>query len=221
MKKTSINLLCVLIIVTIGLSLVMPVYYIGYSFGYGFAESIKNDNPLITESTIPMKGYDMAFNPDIELFLHPVDSVRAADGVTYPAVIQRAEVFVPADTYMTVSSVGTLILNILSMLMGITVLIAFIKFVYNINKEHIFEHKNVRLLRLLGTLLIFMALCSTASGLLDDHILSRIGFELQGYSVSTYWTIPWTTLIIGLAALLMAQVWARGIDLKEEQALTI
>ena len=91
MKKTSINLLCVLIIVTIGLSLVMPVYYIGYSFGYGFAESIKNDNPLITESTIPMKGYDMAFNPDIELFLHPVDSVRAADGVTYPAVIQRAD----------------------------------------------------------------------------------------------------------------------------------
>ncbi|MDE5876013.1 MAG: DUF2975 domain-containing protein [Muribaculaceae bacterium] len=221
MKKTSINLLCVLIIVIIGLSLVMPVYYIGYSFGYGFAQGIKNSDLPVIESAQPMRSYDMAFNPDIELFLHPVDSVRSTDGITYPAVIQRAEVFVPTDSSTTITSVGTLILHILSMLMGLTVLVAFIKFVYNINKGHIFEHKNVRLLRLLGILLIAIALCSTSSGLIDDHTLSHIGLNLKGYSVSTYWTIPWTTLIIGLAALLMAQVWARGIDLKEEQALTI
>lgn len=221
MKKTSINLLCVLIIVTIGLSFVMPVYYIGYSFGYGFAEAVKNPDTPIIQSEQPMRSYDMAFNPDIELFLHPVDSVRSADGTSYPAVIQRAEIFVPADSSTTITSAGTLILSILALLMGITVLVAFIRFVYNINKGHIFEHKNVRLLRLLGTLLILMALCTTSSGLINDHILSHVGLELKGYSISTYWTIPWTTLIIGLAALLMAQVWAHGIDLKEEQALTI
>ncbi len=221
MKKTSINLLCVLIIATIGLSLVMPVYYIGYSFGYGFAEGIKNSEIPTIASNPNIKGYDMAFNPDIELFLHPVDSVRSVDGTSYPAVIQRAEVFVPTDSTITITSVGPLILYILSLIIGLIVLIAFIKFVYNINKGHIFEHKNVRLLRLVGILLIIMALCSTLSGLIDDHTLSHVGLELKGYSVSTYWTIPWSTVIIGLASLLMAQVWARGIDLKEEQALTI
>ena len=52
-------------------------------------------------------------------------------------------------------------------------------------------------------------------------MLSNMPVKLGAYEVTTYWTLPWSVLIIGLISLLMAEIWARGLQMREEQELTI
>lgn len=221
MKRTSINILCILILVALSGSVLLPVFYMGYSFGMGFARGWQ-DTPDVSQSVAqPRDNFDLAFNPDIELVLAPKDSVRMADGNVYPAIIERASVLIPADPATGVSSWVSATLSILTIVIGIAVLYTFIRFVVNINKGHVFEDSNVRLLRWVGSLLLVCGGTQIAEGIVNDYRLSQTGIALDGYSISTYWAIPWGTIIFGLLSLLMAQVWARGIAMKREQELTI
>ncbi len=56
---------------------------------------------------------------------------------------------------------------------------------------------------------------------IEDYMFSQLGFTIPGYQLSTFWTIPWGSLLMGLLAMLMAQIWSRGLEMKEEQELTI
>ena len=57
--------------------------------------------------------------------------------------------------------------------------------------------------------------------MIEDYMLSNLSLNLDGYTISSYWELPWDTMLLGLLALLMAQVWSYGLQLKEDQALTI
>lgn len=100
-------------------------------------------------------------------------------------------------------------------------MIEFIKFIININKGYIFDNKNVKRLKRFSYYLISISVLKCVAGVIEDCLFSQLGLEMDGYSISSYWLLPWGTLLLGLLSLLMAQVWSRGIEMKEEQELTI
>lgn len=202
--------------------MLMPLYYIGCSFGYGLAlgKQYATAGKEMPESLMN-NSYDLAFNPDLQLYVEPLDTVASMTGEKYPILIHRATVLMPKTSDDKVVDIVSVTCSIISLILFVGVLVAFIMFVVNINKGRIFEKRNASLLRYLGGFLIAISIFSIADGIFSDIMFQRKNLSVVGYSPSIYWLLPWGNLLMGLLSLLMGQVWARGISLKKEQELTI
>jgi len=111
----------------------------------------------------------------------------------------------------------TAFLNIISMLLAIFI---FIKLMISINKSIIFNWRNVRRLRWLGGSLILGFICLLIPMCMMSFVLSDV-FSLKGYSLQMSEFITVTNLVLGLSALIVGEVFAIGLRMKEEQDLTI
>ena len=79
--------------------------------------------------------------------------------------------------------------------------------------------KNVRRLRWLGVALLLNFISEAVPALMNDYELSSV-FSLSGYSMET--SIDSVMLVIlGLVSLIVGEVFAIGLKMKEEQDLTI
>ena len=90
----------------------------------------------------------------------------------------------------------------------------------SINKSDIFNWKNVRRLRRLGILLIIGFVCTFLLAFLSFHNVEKV-FSVTGYSLSMADMVHITSLVLGISALIVAEVFAIGLKMKEEQELTI
>lgn len=96
----------------------------------------------------------------------------------------------------------------------------FAKLIIAINKSRIFDWKNVRRLRWLGAILILNFICSAFPAYISAYELSGV-FSISGYSVNLSGLVSKLTLVLGLVALIVGEVFAIGLKMKEEQDLTI
>ncbi len=87
--------------------------------------------------------------------------------------------------------------------------IAFVRFILNVNRDKVFVLENVPLLRWTGWGLLIPIVIFSVYDLLENNPAEKI------YSTSM------DDLIFGLFCLIMAEVFAIGLKLKEEQDLTI
>lgn len=98
--------------------------------------------------------------------------------------------------------------------------IYFIRLIRNINRSQIFEWANVRNLKRLGIAFIVLFAVNAIFGFLNYHsILQQV--KIQGYEIDWSSALQTSNLVIGLASLLVAEIFAIGLRLKEEQELTI
>lgn len=109
----------------------------------------------------------------------------------------------------TISFIGTILC-----------IIYFIKFIININREKVFHWKNVSLLKKLGVVLILVFLMEFLCNYISTAAVARV-IDLQYYSFDYITTLGGTNLLLGIIALLIAEVFAKGLKIKEEQDLTI
>ena len=133
----------------------------------------------------------------------------------------RGTVTVPKKDIVSDYSWAVNILYACCLVLYVLLLIQFIRFIVNINRGNIFDNKNVTRLRRFAFYLISISVIKCLGGLIEDCMLAKMNLNLDGYELSTYWEMPWDTMLLGLLALLMAQVWSYGLQLKEEQSLTI
>ena len=98
--------------------------------------------------------------------------------------------------------------------------VLFIRLIVSINKSDIFNWKNVRRLRRLGVLLIIGFVCTFLLAFLSFHNVEKV-FSVTGYSLSMADMVHITSLVLGISALIVAEVFAIGLKMKEEQDLTI
>jgi hypothetical protein len=103
---------------------------------------------------------------------------------------------------------------------GIWAIVLFIRLIVAINKSDIFSWKNVRRLRRLGTLLLASFAFQLFSTLLNLHYLEKV-FAMEGYSISYTDMVSAEPLLFGLSALIVAEIFAIGLRLQEEQELTV
>lgn len=195
----------------------MGKYFIA-GFQEGYESSMTNGT---YEPEEYLESIDVAFNPDLNTIIHGKDSVSMKNGDQYPVVITRASILLPSQRVDSSISWIPLTLYFLCFILFILFVVQFIKFIININKGKIFDEKNVTRLKRFSYYLISIALLKCIGGITEDCLFENMGFDIDGYSLSSYWEIPWATLLLGLLSLLMAQVWGRGLEMKKENELTI
>ena len=222
MKKTSINILCVVIILILAGSVMTPAYYLTSSALSGFVagwNEAASGNEL--PESVSRSSVSLYFDPTVEKVLMPDDTVTFDDGRRYPMTVTRASILIKENETPAWSKWTGIVCTFGMLVCAIFLVIAFLKFIININRGEVFVEKNVRLLRRFSILLLVISGFQLLGGIMDDIMISRLNLKLEGYSLSAYWLIPWGNVLLGFLALLIAQVWYRGIRIEEEQKLTI
>ena len=92
---------------------------------------------------------------------------------------------------------------------GLYALACFIRFIRNVNRDQVFTWENVSLLRWSGW------------GLLGIEVAMIIFDAIEGFSFSYIYQEDTNDLIFGVFILIVAEAFAIGLKLKEEQDLTI
>lgn len=89
-----------------------------------------------------------------------------------------------------------------------------------INHGVIFDWVNVRRLNRIGKFLLISFALSQAYMLMAYFTANRL-IQLEGYRLNFWGNFESMDLILGLIALLVARIFAIGLQMKEEQELTI
>jgi hypothetical protein len=102
----------------------------------------------------------------------------------------------------------------------ITLVVIFVLMMIRFNNNEIFSWSNVRAFRYIGFLVIFITLINAMYNAMATNIVLD-AFSPEGYTVK-YLPDDFTgDMVEGLLALIMAEAFAIGLKLKEEQELTI
>ena len=219
--KRRLNILCMLVILTLSYSVIEMGYYlmIGFRAGYesvsdtethfGHAEEVKNLKTIhLIPDGISIEGGELMR-----------DSIYNAKSGSYlPAAYASLAVNVPTERKMPNFWVGVLV--IMQLICLLKAMIFFIRLIVAINRSQIFCWENVKRLRRLGYLLLVAFGCNLASEYLNLQIVQEV-LELPGYAISMREAMSITIPVLGLCALIVAEVFAIGLKMKEEQDLTI
>ncbi|MCC8187147.1 MAG: DUF2975 domain-containing protein [Bacteroides sp.] len=117
-------------------------------------------------------------------------------------------------------AIWTLFLFLAFIVLVTACIVFFIRLIIAINQSDIFNWKNVYRLYKMGSCLIAIFALELTSVILTsrqaEHLLS-----IPGYEINPMDSLSFTTLILGGCALLVGEIFAIGLRLKEEQELTI
>lgn len=211
--KKRLNALCILVMLVLSYSVFESAYF--------FAVGVKAGVDMAEDEISSKQGLNMsviALIPDN--FTHFVDSVyNEKSGMYVPTMYSQMVVAVPTTTTPWQMLAGSMLL-MLHLISTLTALVFFMLLIISINKSDIFLWKNVRRLRWIGSALIASYFSSLIPVLLTGAKLAEV-FALKGYSFYQSELTSITTLVLGLVALLVGEVFAIGLKLKEEQDLTI
>ncbi len=211
--KRRLNILSVLVILILGILVMRNMYYVGIGAEAGSRMAMNNEG-----ANFVLNMRNISVIPDE--FLPMPDSVYNVKSASY----------VPA-TFYTMSAVVPVQKNVWSMflvktlpfaqLIGcILALVMFVKIIISINREDVFVWKNVYRLRWMGAGLILDFLGGMLMNIINSIELSG-AFAMKGYSLNMWEESATLSLILGMAALIIGEVFAIGLRLKEEQDLTI
>lgn len=144
--------------------------------------------------------------------------------ITFNLVDRASECYnLGLGIYKDVSSSGWWFTKMFLWAFDLTLLLVagifFILLARNIDKSIIFEWKNVRLFRILGGILFFHFLFSSAVNYIETVVLEPK--DIQGITLYTKSFIDFQALLASLFIQIMAEAFAVGLRLKEEQDLTI
>lgn len=214
MKKISINALCIIIIAILATNILTTIW----SGTMAFLDGWKAADNKFVEQSIPL-NIQVPRSPDMRFV--PTDTATLDGDKVFPAIVKRATIFVPSHESPSQLRIFNSICMLGQLVLLMMLIAQFIKFIVNINKGLIFEYVNVVHLRRFGIYLILIALLQCAIGLCDDYSVRLMGLTNDGLPVTSGWSMPWTDFLFGCLALLMAQIWTRGLRMREEQDLTI
>ncbi|MCM1152748.1 MAG: DUF2975 domain-containing protein [Muribaculum sp.] len=214
MNRTWINFLSIIIIAIISVMVVVPC--IGFSYGFisGLNETDVNESVLLTTSPI-----SVALDNTPEQLIVPTDSIRTEEGRSYAFTATTGFIHIPDKNIPMWTQIAIAIGYTLALACYAFMLIYFVKFIININRGNVFVYINVRFLKRIAIGLLGMALMLTLSGIVEEMLVGYL--PTVGIGLRANWSIPWTILLLGFLSLLMSQVWARGIELREDQEFTI
>ena len=217
--KRRLNILCIMVFIVLALSL----YTTGYQFGAGFILGLDIAKEQKDELK---KNKDSMFNGDFRLvnvvpttaMWDPDTIVNTKTGEEDLIVYKEMAVRISKDINMTqlIVSGSSSLLNIF---VTIGALIFFVLIISSINKSQIFEWRNVHRLRWLGGLLILSFTLEFIPKLVNYWGVRDV-FALDKYIVAPF-DIQVIDMMLGLGCLIVAETFAIGLRMKEEQELTI
>ncbi|MGL4293132.1 MAG: DUF2975 domain-containing protein [Bacteroidales bacterium] len=218
--KKKLNLICFLLFCSLGLTLALNILS-GVEGSNEAWQIIKKDIP---ENSEPKNNVRSDLFTIVRLIPaipgdYPNSVYNEITGEQVP--VQFNEITTAVNKQF---SKGELILILLCLIGSLTAmiwaLVCFIRLIRNINRSHIFVWSNVSFLKQLGIAFIFVFFINLLFGYFNySSILEQV--SIAGYKIDWTSSIQTTNLIIGLAGLLVAEIFAMGLRLQEEQDLTI
>ena len=223
--KRRLNILCAIVLLVMGWSVGVSVYYMGLGMTKGIQmgmdaarEKLEDGNSTQLERVSNLRTVSV-----LPKFLDEwkgdlfTDSVRNEKTGRYvPMAYTNLMVSVPVETPAWPST----LMGLLVLVANVWALVLFIRLVVSVNRSDIFNWRNVRRLRRLGVLLIVGFVCVLLPEYLSLCSL-REAFALESYDLILSDSVKITNLLLGLIALIVAEVFAIGLKMKEEQDLTI
>ncbi len=229
--KKRLNILCAIILLVMGLMVVESSYYLlvgvkkSIEMTREYSEQLATNPQEADRSEIDLisnmvplhviphayKGYDKA--------QWLTDSVYNAKTGSYVPVMY-SELYVSVESGTPAQHNGIVLLSLLSLSLSVWAIVLFIKWVLAVNRSDVFNWRNVRRLRLMGALLLLSTACLWLTSYWDVRIVSEV-LSLEGYDFYTGISVSFPTLLLGLCSLIVAEVFAIGLRMKEEQDLTI
>lgn len=214
--KKKLNLFCILIFVVLAFDMfiVLDVMFTGAVSGYGTAggAGVKPRGKLydyVTLSLLPTEVTDRTAKT-----VGPGSGGR--EYMAWPT-----QLMVPAGSCRTALSEPLAITGgVVSFVLGIVALTSFVCFVRNVNRREIFTRKNTAYLRRIGWCTIGAGALMTLHYCYDMYVAQR-AFRLDGYVVDYSSSIYSEYVLFGLFSLVMAEAFAIGLKMREEQELTI
>lgn len=213
MKKTSINILCILILAILAGSILVP----GIALVDGFTAGLNSSETTEVSYTPVMVHYNVSSK---DMF-RPDSAVYSTDGTRFPIVHRTGIILVPDNKIPGWYSATTIVCVSIEVILFIMLVVELIQFLININHNRIFDIRNVKRLRRFGIYLILIAFFQCINGLTDVMAVMSLSIISEHSPLTAIWTIPWSNLLIGLLALLLSQIWSMGLEMKKEQELTI
>ena len=224
--KKRLNLLCIVIFLVLGGML----FKTGYDFGFGIYTGMQIARENMTElKESKKKGKQpVAFisNDFREVDLIPAKAIYKPDSIRnemtdqiIPIMYVRAMV----DTGKKTTAGGMILqgsLMLLSITSMIAALIYFIKLIVSINRMVIFDWINVKRLRKIGYALRVFFSCSFIPQL-SGYFNVVDNIKLENYVLLPTLDMNASNLFLGLGCLIVAEIFAIGLKMKEEQELTI
>lgn len=214
--KRRLNILCLLVF----LVFCYPTFEMGRDFYYGFSEGMKMG---MKKGGSDDKNAEMAFD------FHTVRLIPKSLVLKDSVYNERTKSYVPVAYMQLIASVKVDqgiwkqvlkgFFSFLTFFALIASMALFVKLIISINKSEIFNWKNIRRLRWLGVALLLTFTCQAIPALMNDYELASV-FSLSNYIMKT--SVESVILVIlGLVSFIVADVFALGLKMKEEQDLTI
>ena len=220
--KKQLNLICVLIFFFVGLSLLPSIYLMGNAFVDGFSAGMSQAEKVHEQGVTNISAEVLS---PLALNLWPKSLAATSDKLFnqrdqewYPASQIKTLVWVKSKE-LGITQLGGL-LTLISLIFIVKAIIQFYKLINAINHEVIFDWLNVRRLNRIGRNLLISFVLTQAYVLMNYWASIRL-FELEGYEHNIGCDFQSMTLIMGLIALLVGRIFAIGLQMKEEQELTI
>lgn len=158
---------------------------------------------------------DVYLKPDTAQM--PTDSLYNKKSQSWmPAQIQSAAVKVAGKEM----SIPTLLKGIAKVLLIIAVMFLFLRLIVGVGVSKVFEWSNVKILRLMGLGLVLVFGIDFMDYYYNVNQL-RDMIEIPGYRVIGDNIFGFMNLVLGLSSFLIAEVFAIGLKMREEQDLTI
>jgi hypothetical protein len=160
----------------------------------------------------------------LDIFLRPEVSgatvsvlTNEKTGQVLPANIVSATVEMePNNLYQTFNLIRGLVL----IAVIIAILVYFVKIIIAVNRSVVFDWINVRRIRYMGVGLLIIFVLDFASFIYGKLLVDQL-LEIEGYRLVGDHSFSFLYFILGLSAFLIAEIFAIGLKLKEEQELTI
>ena len=214
--KTKLNLFCVCVLIALLLSTSTTVSIMFHSFTSAFKAGYES---VEKGKDIHISDYKMICTLPTDLLekTGSVTNVRTGEQASIIPIISMVEAPTKEnDTFHALNRIASFI----SVIAGIFCLLQFFYLIRNINRGDIFSWKNVKFLRKLGWALILLFICTLATIVIGNYEASQV-LQLNGCEFSYTFAFSDATLILGFISLLVAEVFAIGLKMKEEQDLTI
>lgn len=221
--KTRLNILSILLVFLFTFALGHEIYKGAPDFRQGFREGYKarNNNKSFTD----FDETDLGFKHQLTLMLNtdndlPVDSIlNKKTGEYLIAEYETIHVF----SKKPISSFMNLLLFIgysIVIISSIILLVSFYKVIMLIKAGSFFDMTTIRKLRRMGISFCVLAITKDTTQYFSSLEIAEL-VDISGYSIVSGEWFSSSLWIYGLISLLVAESFAFGRKLKEEQDLTI
>jgi len=149
----------------------------------------------------------------------PDEIVNKNNGKILPMRVYHAMVKVPVERQNILNLIGVFLGSIFIIAGFIMVVFNFLKIIIAVNKSIIFEWINVKRLRRMGIGFAIVFVVSSISAFIQNNTIMKL-VEFENYKIINP-SYEGGILFLGIIAFFVAEIFAVGLRLREEQELTI